>query len=121
MTGSRDAEVRQQLEDLETTFPGSTATLLTRAGSLFAGRAPGESGRESFGAMMAVLHGASETGTQELGDPLQTVEAHLAKGVVIIAPAGKKMILVLHVPDGADGGAARSKVKDAGNRLARLF
>jgi len=109
------------LEGLEGSFAGSTAALLTRAGSVFAGRAPGGAGRESFAAMMAVLHGASETGTQELGDPLESVEAHLSKGAVIVAPAGNKMILVLHVADGADATAARSKVKDAGKRLAGLF
>ncbi len=121
MSGARDGEVRQLLEDLEQSFPGSSCALLTRAGSVFAGRAPAGAGRESFGAMMAVLHGASETGTQELGDALETVEAHLAKGVVLIAAAGPKMILVLYVKDGQHSGAARSKVKETGQRLGALF
>ena len=121
MSGARDAEVRQQLESLEAAFAGSSAAILTRAGSFFAGHVPGSAGRESFGAMMAVLHGASETGTQELGDALETVEAHLTKGTVIIGSAGSKMLLVLHLKDRSDAQAARGKVKEAGQRLAQLF
>jgi predicted regulator of Ras-like GTPase activity (Roadblock/LC7/MglB family) len=120
-SAARDDEVRTLLSDLEGAFAGSAAALLTRAGSVFAGRTPTGAGRESFGAMMAVLHGASETGTQELGEPLETVEAHLSKGVVMLAAAGPKMILALHVKDGADAATARARVKDTGARLARLF
>jgi predicted regulator of Ras-like GTPase activity (Roadblock/LC7/MglB family) len=121
VSGARDAEVRQLLEDLEGDFAGSSATLITRSGSVFAGRAPPGASHESFAAMMAVLHGASETGTQELGGALETVEAHLASGAVIVASAGGKMILVFHVKDASDTAGARSRVKDAGKRLAALF
>lgn len=121
MSGARDDEVRQVLADLEGAFSGGSAVLLTRAGSIFAGNAPAGVSRESFGAMMAVLHGASETGTQELGEPLESVEAHLSAGSVIVAPAGGKMILVLHLKDSSDAAAARQRVKEAGKRLEPLF
>lgn len=121
MSGARDAEVRQVLSDLEGAFDGGSAALLTRAGSVFAGNVPQGVGRESFGAMMAVLHGASETGTQEMGDPLESVEAHMSAGSLIVAPAGAKMILVLHVRDGSDGPSARQRVREAAKRLEPLF
>jgi predicted regulator of Ras-like GTPase activity (Roadblock/LC7/MglB family) len=71
--------------------------------------------------MMAVLNGASETGTQELGDPVESVEAHLAKGAILVVSSGKKMLLVLHINDGGDAASARTKAKEAGRRLAELF
>jgi predicted regulator of Ras-like GTPase activity (Roadblock/LC7/MglB family) len=121
MSSAREGAVRDMLEELERSVPGSTAALLTRSGSLFAGRTPHDAPREPYAAMMAVLHGASEAGAAEMGEELHFVQIHTSKGAVFVTGAGRKMLLVLHVPDSAAAEAAAKQVRAAGPRLAELF
>jgi predicted regulator of Ras-like GTPase activity (Roadblock/LC7/MglB family) len=117
----RDAAVADILDDLHAALPGASVALLSRGGGIFAGRVPAEVNRESYAALLAVMHGAGETGTLELHDELVDVEARLTKGVVIIKGAGKKMLLAAHLPDIAAADKARTLLQDAAARLASLF
>jgi len=121
MSQAREAEVERVLDELQEAFPGSSVSLLTRTGTLYAGRAPADVNRETFAAMMAVLHGASETGTAELGEELVAAELRLKSGAVFVVGAGKKMLLCVHFKDAAALDAARSKLATAATRLAALF
>jgi predicted regulator of Ras-like GTPase activity (Roadblock/LC7/MglB family) len=121
MVQARDSEVTQVLEELQDALPGASVAVLTRAGSLFAGRTPPEVDRETFSAMMAVMHGAGESGTAELGEELVWAEARLKAGAVIVLSAGRKMILCAYLKDSTALEGARARLAQAASRLAPLF
>jgi predicted regulator of Ras-like GTPase activity (Roadblock/LC7/MglB family) len=121
MGQGREAEVALVIDELQEAFPGSSVALLTRTGSLYAGRVPPDVNRETFAAMMAVMHGASETGTAELGEELVTAELRLTNGAVFVVGAGKKMLLCAHFKDGAALDGSRAKLSSAAARLGALF
>jgi predicted regulator of Ras-like GTPase activity (Roadblock/LC7/MglB family) len=121
MSDARDKAVVEVLTDLEAEVKGSSAALVLRSGSLFAGRAPPAVNRETYAAMAAVMAGAAETGTADLGDPVLFVEVRLSVGALLEAPAGAKLLLVLHLPDASALAAASGKLTSAARRIAELF
>ena len=121
MSDARDKAVVEVLNDLEGEVKGSSAALVLRSGALFAGRAPASVNKETFAAMTAVMVGAAETGTADLGDPVQFVEVRLHSGALLETPVGTKLILVLHVPDASTLPASTAKLSQAAKRLADLF
>lgn len=121
MSQAREAAVNEVLEDLHGALKGASCALVSRSGSVFAGKVPAAVNRESFAAMVAVMHGAAETGTADLGDEMLEVEARLRSGALVSLAAGRKMLLVVHLPEAAAADGARPKLQDAANRLAALF
>lgn len=121
MSQARDAAVREVLDDLQGELPGASVALVSRSGSIFAGKTPPSVNRESYAAMLAVTFGAAEAGTAELGDEFVSVEARLKGGAVVCLAAGRKMMLAAHLPSAAALEGARGKLQDAAKRLADLF
>jgi predicted regulator of Ras-like GTPase activity (Roadblock/LC7/MglB family) len=121
MAQAREAEVALVIDELQEAFPGSSVCLLTRTGSLYAGRVPADVNRETFAAMMAVMHGASETGTAGLGEELLTAELRLKTGTVFVLAAGKKMLLCAHIKQAAPLDGSHAKLTAAAARLGALF
>ena len=121
MAQAREAEVALVIDEIQEAFPGSSVALLTRTGSLYAGRVPADVDRETFSAMMAVMHGASEAGTAELGEELLTAELRLKTGAVFVLGAGKKMLLCAHFKDSSALGGSQAKLASAAARLGALF
>ena|SRR5690242_1287185 len=121
MSDARDKAVAEALTDLEGEVKGSSAALVLRSGALFAGRAPAAVNKETYAAMAAVIAGAAETGTADLGDPVRSVEVRLASGALLEAPVGAKLVLVLHLPDASALPTSSGKVAQAAKRLSDLF
>lgn len=121
MSQARETAVAEVLEDLQGALKAASCALVSRSGSVFAGKVPAAVNRESFAAMVAVMHGAAEKGTADLGDEMLEVQARLKVGVLVSLAAGRKMLLVVHLPDAAAVDGARGKLQDAAKRLAALF
>jgi predicted regulator of Ras-like GTPase activity (Roadblock/LC7/MglB family) len=121
MSDARDKAIIEVLADLEGEVKGSSAALVMRSGSLYAGRAPPAVNRETYAAMAAVMAGAAETGTADLGDAVQLVEVRLKAGALLEAPVGEKLLLLLHLPDASALGTAAALLPQAAKRLAALF
>jgi predicted regulator of Ras-like GTPase activity (Roadblock/LC7/MglB family) len=121
VSAPRDAAVADILDDLQAALPGASVGLISRSGAFFAGRAPMEANRESYAALLAVMHGAGEAATLDLHDGVVDVEARLSKGAVLVVGAGKKMLLAAHLLEAAATDKARAKLQEAAGRLAALF
>lgn len=121
MSEARDKAIDEVLEDIEAALKGASASLVMRSGSLFAGHAPPAVNRETYAAMAAVMVGAAETGTADLGDPLLMVDVRLKVGALLCTPVGPKLVLVVHVGDASALSAAGPKLSEAAKRLSELF
>lgn len=120
MSQARDTAIAEVLDELQAALPSSSAALVLRTGALFAGRVPPAVNREGFAAMAAVVMGAAETATADLGDEFVEVETVLRAGALVCLPAGKKMVLVVHLPQGDALEGARPRLRDAARRLGSL-
>lgn len=121
MSEARDRAIGEVLSDLEASLKGSSAALVMRSGSLFAGRAPPAVNRETYAAMAAVMVGAAETGTADLGDPLLFLDVRLKSGALLCAPVGPKLLLAVHLSDSAALAGTGPKLSEAAKRIAELF
>jgi len=57
---------------------------------------------ETYVAMSAILLGAAESATSELHDKLSHIVVQLQEGKLVLAPAGKRALLVMKAENDAD-------------------
>jgi predicted regulator of Ras-like GTPase activity (Roadblock/LC7/MglB family) len=79
------------------------AAIVSRDGTVLGADLPPEVGKETFSIMCATIHGAGMTVSTELRrtNPRRIV-LDSAEGRVIIAEAGRRVLVVLVLPQGAD-------------------
>lgn len=71
------------------------AVIVSRSGMHIAGDAPQGAHMETYVAMSAILLGAAESATSELRDHLKYISVQLEEGKLVLAPAGKRALVVL--------------------------
>lgn len=71
------------------------AAIVSRSGMHIAGEVPQGAHMETYVAMSAILLGAAESATSELHDHLKYIVVQLDEGKLVLAPAGKRALLVL--------------------------
>jgi predicted regulator of Ras-like GTPase activity (Roadblock/LC7/MglB family) len=78
------------------------AMLVSLAGTYLAGAYPKGVHVDTFGSMFAVLIGSAETVTAELKDSLEHVVIRSKESQYLIVHGGRKALLVMRLPVGAD-------------------
>lgn len=78
------------------------AMLVSLAGTYLAGAFPKGVHVDTFGSMFAVLIGSAETVTAEIKDALESVVIHSKQSDYLIIHGGRKALLVMRLPVGAD-------------------
>ena len=121
MSQARDAAVLAALNTFEAAVTGSSAALLTRGGSLLAGKSPSSDARELFAVMAATMFGAAEAGTADFGHELHDVEAHLEGASFTAVAAGRKLVLVAYVKGASPSEQARAHLHECARTVAALF
>jgi len=98
------------LKEIEKIDGVSEAVLVARTGQHIAGSVPPGAYQDIFVAMVAILHGAAETATNEMKERLEDVVIHLEHRKIIIVNDGPKALFVLTAAKAADTAAIRAKV-----------
>lgn len=78
------------------------AMLVSLAGTYLAGSFPKGVHVDTFGSMFAVLIGSAETVTSEMKDALENVVIHSRQSDYLIVHGGRKALLVMRLPTGAN-------------------
>jgi predicted regulator of Ras-like GTPase activity (Roadblock/LC7/MglB family) len=76
--------------------------LVGLAGTYLAGTFPRGVHVDTFGSMFAVLVGSAETVTQETRETLESVVIHSKSNRYLVVHGGRKALLVVRLPIGAD-------------------
>ena len=103
------AALESILKEMEHAEGVHEAMLVSLAGTYLAGSFPRGVHVDTFGSMFAVLIGSAETVTSETKDTLESVIIHSKYAQYLIVRGGRKALLVLRIPVGADA----EKVKQA--------
>ena len=103
------AALESILKEIEQNEGVHEAMLVSLAGTYLAGSFPRGVHVDTFGSMFAVLIGSAETVTSETKDTLDSVIIHSKTAQYLIVHGGRKALLVLRLPKGADA----EKVKHA--------
>jgi len=98
------------LKEIEKIDGVSEAVLVARTGQHIAGNVPPGAYQDIFVAMVAILHGAAETATNEMKERLEDVVIHLERSKIIIVNDGPKALLVLKAAKTTDTAMVRAKV-----------
>jgi predicted regulator of Ras-like GTPase activity (Roadblock/LC7/MglB family) len=96
------ASLESVLEEIERSEGVHDAMLVSLAGTYLAGSYPKGVHVDTFGSMFAVLIGSAETVTAELKDSLDSVVLRSKQSQYLIVHGGRKALLVMRVPMGAD-------------------
>ena len=104
------AALEAVLKEIEKIDGVSEAVLVARTGQHIAGNVPAGAYQDIFVAMVAILHGAAETATNEMKERLEDVVIHLERSKIIIVNDGPKALFVLKAGKAADTAAIRGKV-----------
>ena len=90
------------LKEIERSEGVHEAMLVSLAGTYLAGSYPKGVHVDTFGSMFAVLIGSAETVTAELRDTLEGVVIRSKQSQYLIVHGGRKALLVMRLPMGAD-------------------
>lgn len=83
------------IKEIESHPSVQDAAIVSRSGMHIAGEVPQGAHMETYVAMSAILLGAAESATSELRDHLKYISVQLEEGKLILAPAGKRALVVL--------------------------
>jgi predicted regulator of Ras-like GTPase activity (Roadblock/LC7/MglB family) len=96
------AALESILKEIEQHEGIQEAMLVSLAGTYLAGTFPKGVHVDTFGSMFAVLIGSAETVTAEMKDSLESVVIHSKRSDYLIVHGGRKALLVMRLPTGAD-------------------
>jgi predicted regulator of Ras-like GTPase activity (Roadblock/LC7/MglB family) len=99
------------LHEVEQNEGVQDAMLVSLAGTYLAGTFPRGVHVDTFGSMFAVLVGSAETVTSETKDTLESVVIQSKSNKYLIVHGGRKALLVMRLPIGADAQKTRSAVE----------
>lgn len=96
------AALESILKEIEHREGVQEAMLVSLAGTYLAGSFPKGVHVDTFGSMFAVLIGSAETVTSEMKDALENVVIHSKQSDYLIVHGGRKALLVMRLPTGAN-------------------
>jgi len=94
-------QLQRIIKEIEDHPAVQDAVIISRSGMHIAGEVPRGVHMETYVAMSAILLGAAESATSELHDALKYIVVQLEEGKLVLAPAGKRALLVIKAtPEG---------------------
>ncbi len=110
-------KIEEILRDIESMEGVNEVILVSRSGVYIAGKLPPHVHQETYASMFAVLLGAAETATTEMGETLSSVVVNLEDSKILIITDGPKAIYVLRVGKEVRVGRLKDSLRTHTTRL----
>lgn len=115
------AQLQKIVKEIEEHPNVQDATIVSRSGMHIAGDIPRGAHMETYVAMSAILLGAAESATSELHDRLKYIVVHLNEGKFVLAPAGKRALMVMRCSNEADPQTLADLVKSSSEQIDKAI
>lgn len=109
------------IKEIESHSSVQDAAIVSRSGMHIAGEVPRGAHMETYVAMSAILLGAAESATSELHDHLQYISVQLGEGKLVLAPAGKRALVVLKAAIDANPQELAEMIKNFSDQIEKAI
>lgn len=113
------AQLQKIVKQIEEHPSVQDATIVSRSGMHIAGDIPRGAHMETYVAMSAILLGAAESATNELHDRLKFIVVQLNEGKFVLAPAGKRALVVMRCANEADPQALAELARNSAEQIEK--
>ncbi len=118
---SEISQIKIALDDVKEQDHVIDVSLVSRSGMFVMGESPKGVHKETLAAMSAVIFGAAETTTNEMGDKLNRITIELADRNLILIGIGPKYIVAIVMDQNADSRKIMAIAKDAAIKIEQAI
>ena len=109
------------IEDIGKVSGVENVVVISKSGMHLAGKVPKSAHLETYSAMLAILLGAAETVSSEIGTELGHVVIKFSGSRMMVMDNGPKAVLALTLSKTADEAGVASEVRSASKKLEELI
>ena len=109
------------IKEIESHSSVQDAAIVSRSGMHVAGEVPRGAHMETYVAMSAILLGAAESATSELHDRLKYILVQLEEGKLVLAPAGKRALVVIKSTADANSQELSEMVRNFSDQIEKAI